>query len=67
MCRRQRNRHPQQQRGDPERDLQRAQSDRLLGNAAELAQGAADVSGAAFVAYQVPDGTPADVAGAAGA
>jgi alanyl-tRNA synthetase len=45
---------------DAERDLQRAQSDRLLGNAAELAQGAADVSGAAFVAYQVPDGTPAD-------
>jgi alanyl-tRNA synthetase len=45
---------------DAERDLQRAQSDRLLGNAAELAQGAADAGGAAYVAYQVPDGTPAD-------
>jgi alanyl-tRNA synthetase len=45
---------------DAERELQRAQSDRLLGNAAELAQGAADARGAAYVAYQVPDGTPAD-------
>jgi alanyl-tRNA synthetase len=45
---------------DAERDLQRAQSARLLGNAAELAQGAADVGGAAYVSVQVPDGTPAD-------
>ena len=45
---------------DAERDLQRAQSARLLGNASELAGGAADAGGAAYVAYQVPDGTPAD-------
>jgi alanyl-tRNA synthetase len=45
---------------DAERDLQRAQSAQLLGNAGELAQGAADAGGAAFVAYRVPDGTAAD-------
>jgi alanyl-tRNA synthetase len=45
---------------DAERDLQRAQSERLLGNASELARAAADVNGVAYVAYQVPDGTPAD-------
>jgi alanyl-tRNA synthetase len=45
---------------DAERDLQRAQSAKLLGNAAELAAAAADAGGAAYVAYQVPDGTPAD-------
>jgi alanyl-tRNA synthetase len=45
---------------DAERDLQRVQSAQLLGNAAELARGAADAGGAAYVAYQVPDGTPAD-------
>ncbi|HEX3491075.1 MAG TPA: alanine--tRNA ligase [Streptosporangiaceae bacterium] len=45
---------------DAERDLQRLQSAALLGNAGELAGGAQDVAGAAYVAYQVPDGTPAD-------
>jgi alanyl-tRNA synthetase len=45
---------------DAERDLQRIQSAQLLGNAGELAAGAQDVAGAAYVAYQVPDGTPAD-------
>jgi alanyl-tRNA synthetase len=45
---------------DAERDLQRIQSAQLLGNAAELARGAEDIDGVAYVAYQVPDGTPAD-------
>jgi alanyl-tRNA synthetase len=45
---------------DAERDLQRLQSAALLGNAGDLAGGAQDVAGAAYVAYQVPDGTPAD-------
>jgi alanyl-tRNA synthetase len=45
---------------DAERDLQRLQSAALLGNAGELASGAEDVAGASYVAYQVPDGTPAD-------
>ena len=45
---------------DAERDLQRAQSAQLLGGAGDLAGRAADVGGAAYVAYQVPDGTPAD-------
>ncbi len=45
---------------DAERDLQRIQSAALLGNAGELASGAQDVAGASYVAYQVPDGTPAD-------
>jgi alanyl-tRNA synthetase len=45
---------------DAERDLQRAQSAQLLGSAGDLAAGAADAGGAAYVSYQVPDGTPAD-------
>src|ERR1700722_1908626 len=45
---------------DAERDLQRLQSAALLGNAGELASGAEDVAGASYVAYQVPDRTPAD-------
>ena len=45
---------------EAERDLQRAQSARLLGNAGDLAQGAADIGGAAYASFQVPDGTPAD-------
>src|SRR6266567_101670 len=45
---------------DAERDLQRLQSSQLLGAGAELASRAEDVSGAAFVGYQVPDGTAAD-------
>jgi alanyl-tRNA synthetase len=45
---------------DAERDLERLQSAQLLGNAGDLAQRATDVAGAAYVAYQVPDGTAAD-------
>ena len=45
---------------DAERDLERLQSARLLDNAAELASGAADVDGIAYVAHRVPDGTAAD-------
>ncbi len=45
---------------DAERDIQRMQSQALLGNAGELAAGAADEGGAAYVSLQVPDGTPAD-------
>jgi alanyl-tRNA synthetase len=45
---------------DAERDLERLQSAKLLGNAAELAGGAADIGGVAYVAHQVPDGTAAD-------
>jgi alanyl-tRNA synthetase len=45
---------------EAERDLQRLRSAQLLGNAGELAAGAQEVGGAAYVAYQVPDGTPAD-------
>jgi len=45
---------------DAQRDLERLNSARLLDSAAELAQGAADVAGVAFVAHQAPDGTEAD-------
>ncbi len=45
---------------DAERDLERLQSAQLLDNAAELARGAADIGGVAYVAHQVPDGTAAD-------
>jgi alanyl-tRNA synthetase len=45
---------------DAERDLERMRSAQLLGGAADLASGAEDVRGAAFVPYQVPDGVPAD-------
>jgi len=45
---------------DAERDLERLQSAKLLDNSAELAGGAADVGGVAYVAHQVPDGTAAD-------
>jgi alanyl-tRNA synthetase len=45
---------------DAERDLERLQSAKLLDNAAELAGGAADVDGIAYVAHRVPDGTAAD-------
>jgi alanyl-tRNA synthetase len=45
---------------DAERDLQRAQSAQLLGNAADLAHGAADIGGVAYASFQVPDGTAAD-------
>ena len=45
---------------DAERDLERLKSAQLLGNVAELARGAEDVEGAAFVAHRVPDGVAAD-------
>src|SRR5580698_6576569 len=45
---------------DAERDLQRFQSAQLLGSAGDLAAGAADAGGAAYVSHQVPDGTPGD-------
>jgi alanyl-tRNA synthetase len=45
---------------EAERDLERLQSAQLLGGAAEEADRAEDVSGAAFVAYRVPDGVAAD-------
>jgi alanyl-tRNA synthetase len=45
---------------DAQRDLERLNSARLLGSAAELASGAADVAGAALVAHRAPDGVAAD-------
>jgi len=45
---------------DAERDLERLRSEQLLGSAAEEADRAEDLSGAAFVAYRVPDGVAAD-------
>jgi alanyl-tRNA synthetase len=45
---------------DAERDLQRMRSARLANVATELAAGATDVNGIAYLAHQVPDGTPAD-------
>jgi alanyl-tRNA synthetase len=45
---------------DAQRDLERLNSARLLGTAADLARGAADVAGAAYVAHRAPDGTTAD-------
>jgi alanyl-tRNA synthetase len=46
---------------DAERDLERLRSAELLGGAGELASGAEDVQGTAFVPHRVPDGVPADV------
>src|SRR5260370_11392643 len=45
---------------DAQRDIERLTSARLLDCAAELAQGAADVAGASFVAHRLPDGTGAE-------
>jgi alanyl-tRNA synthetase len=45
---------------DAERELGRLRSAKLLENAAEVAAGAEDIAGMAFVAHQVPDGTQAD-------
>ncbi len=45
---------------EAERDLERLRSAQLLGGAAELADQAEDLHGAAFVAYRAPDGIPAD-------
>jgi alanyl-tRNA synthetase len=45
---------------DAERDLERLRSAQLLGGVADLASGAEDVRGAAFVPHRVADGAPAD-------
>ena len=45
---------------DAQRDLERLNSARLLDAASDLARGAADVAGAAYVAHRAPDGTTAD-------
>ena len=45
---------------DAERELERLRSAQLLGDAGDLASGAEDVGGAAYVPHRVPDGTPAD-------
>jgi alanyl-tRNA synthetase len=45
---------------DAQRDLGRMNAARLLDSAAEIAQGAADVAGATYVAHRVPDGAAAD-------
>jgi alanyl-tRNA synthetase len=45
---------------EAERDLEQLRSAQLLGSAAELADGAEDVGGAALVAYRAPDGVTAD-------
>ncbi len=45
---------------DAERDLERIRSAQLLGGVGDLASGAEDVRGSAFVPYRVPDGVPAD-------
>ncbi len=45
---------------EAERDLERLRSAQLLSSAAELADKAEDLHGAAYVAYQAPDGTLAD-------
>jgi alanyl-tRNA synthetase len=45
---------------EAERELDRLRSAQLLGASGELASGAADIGGVAFVAHRVPDGTTAD-------
>ncbi len=45
---------------EAERDLEQLQAAQLLGGAAELADSAEDVDGAALVAYRAPDGVAAD-------
>ncbi len=45
---------------DAERELARLRASRLLENTAEIADGAEDISGMAFVGHRVPDGTEAD-------
>jgi alanyl-tRNA synthetase len=45
---------------DAERELEKLRSARLLAAAADLAGGAADIGGVAFVAHRAPDGTTAD-------
>jgi alanyl-tRNA synthetase len=45
---------------DAERELQKLRAARLLENAGDIARDAQDISGMAFVAYRVPDGTEPD-------
>ena len=45
---------------DAERDLQQLRAARLLESGEQIAAGAEDISGMAFVAHRVPDGTDAD-------
>jgi alanyl-tRNA synthetase len=45
---------------DAERELERLRSAQLLGGSGDLAAGAEDIHGVAFVAHKVPDGTGAD-------
>jgi len=45
---------------DAERELERLRSAQLLGGSGDLAAGAEDIHGVAFVAHRVPDGTGAD-------
>jgi alanyl-tRNA synthetase len=45
---------------DAERELQRLRAARLLEEAVQIAAGAEDISGMAFVAHKVPDGTEPD-------
>jgi alanyl-tRNA synthetase len=45
---------------DAERELQRLRAARLLESGEQIAAGAEDISGMAFVAHRVPDGTDAD-------
>jgi alanyl-tRNA synthetase len=45
---------------DAERELGKLRAARLLESGAEIAAGAEDIGGMAFVAHQVPDGTEAD-------
>jgi alanyl-tRNA synthetase len=45
---------------DAQRDLERLNAARLLDAAADLARGASDAAGAAYVAHRAPDGTTAD-------
>jgi alanyl-tRNA synthetase len=45
---------------DAERELERLRSAQLLGGSGDLAAGAEDIDGVAFVAHKVPDGTGAD-------
>ncbi len=45
---------------EAERELERLRSAQLLGVSGDLARGAEDIGGVAFVAHQVPSGTSAD-------
>ena len=45
---------------DAERELDRLRSAQLLGDAGDVAGGAQDIGGAAFVPHRLPDGVPVD-------